>query len=150
MDVGAGYGRTVALYRGLGLKVVYPELFSLGRLLLAEKGCEAVLRCEGREVPFQDRIFKAMVMTCVLHEVEGVQGGWKAAREGCRVLQLGGRLLVVDPVWERGYTDDALLRLLDEAGFAPLRAEWFNGMTSLSDGALLRHLFVLRVKPKGG
>ena len=28
----------------------------------------------------------------------------------------GGRLLVVDPVWERGYTDDALLRLLGGGG----------------------------------
>jgi len=36
-----------------------------------------------------------------------------------------------------------------EAGFKPLRAEWFGEMPSPSDGVLQRHLFVLCVKAKG-
>ena len=143
LDVGAGYGRTVALYQELGLDVVCTELFSLGPLLLARKGCEAVLRCDGRELPFRDGAFDTVVMTWVLHEVEGVQGRWKAVRESHRVLGAGGRLLVVDPVWKRGYTDDALLRLLGEAGFKPLRAEWFGEESSASDNQRERYLFIV-------
>ena len=143
LDVGAGYGRTVVLYRELSLDVVCTELFSLGPLLLARKGCETVLRCDGRELPFRDGAFGAVVMTWVLHEVEGVQGRWKALRESHRVLRPGGRLLVVDPVWRRGYTDDALLRLLGEAGFKPLRAEWFGEESGASDNQRERYLFIV-------
>jgi len=143
LDVGAGYGRTVVLYRELGLDVVCTELFSLGPLLLARKGCKAVLRCDGRELPFRDGAFGAVVMTWVLHEVEGVQGRWKALRESHRVLRSGGRLVVVDPVWKRGYTDDALLRLLGEAGFKPLRAEWFGEEPDASDNQRERYLFIV-------
>ena len=64
------------------------------RLTIARKGIQVVC-CDGRFLPFRDRIFRQVLADSVLEHIQGYQ---RALEEIKRVTSYDGRCMIVQPV----------------------------------------------------
>ena len=93
LDVGGGTGRVAAAFRNMVREVVVVDV-SRGMLCrAAEKGLEAV-HAPAECLPFPSGTFDRIIMLDALHHVQS-QG--QTAGELWRVLASGGRLIIVEP-----------------------------------------------------
>ncbi len=93
LDAGGGTGRVAAAIRGLAGGAVVADI-SLGMLGFArEKGLDCVFS-PAEKLPFPTGCFERIIILDALHHV-GNQG--QVALELYRVVQPGGRLLIVEP-----------------------------------------------------
>lgn len=135
LDIGTGTGRLLEflaprLQAGVGIDAS-PTMLALARVRLAKPDLShlTVRQADMYALPFRDGSFDIVLLHMVLHYAEDCAAAIAEAR---RVLAADGRLLVVDlAAHDReelrarmahrvlGFSDEAMARLLDEAGLAP-------------------------------
>jgi len=93
LDVGGGTGRVARSLRGQARRVIVVDLSAAMLRHAAGAGLPCV-RAPGEALPFATATFARVIMVDVLHHVDSqacvVQEAW-------RILQPGGRLLIVEP-----------------------------------------------------
>lgn len=143
VDIGTGTGRMIELFgpgatRATGIDRS-PEMLRLARVKLAEAGLDAVDLRQGDM--YSLALPSGSAETVTLHQVlHYAQNPAAAVAEAARLLTAGGRLLIVDfAPHEReelrtrdahvrlGFADDAVLRLLEEAGLEGRVVEHLEG-----------------------
>ena len=127
LDVGCGDGSLVRMMAREGVEVTGLEI-SESRLARARAASpvagESYRVGRAEALPFDDRAFDIVVFFNSLHHVP-VSGHEKALAEAARVLEIGGELLVVEPLAEGPYFE--LMRPVDDetevrdAAYAALR-----------------------------
>ena len=131
LDLGCGKGRFAAHLRERGAEVIGLDLSAA--MLSGAIGLHRV-RASARRLPFADSTFHAVVAIEVLEHVGAVESVLEEAR---RVLELGGRLVIVDKNLgaldaRRPWLPSGLVKWIDErrglwmypAG-GPVRERWF-------------------------
>ena len=94
LDAGGGTGRISSALQGLASQRVVADE-SIGMLRqVQEKGGLGPVQTHTELLPFAQGVFERVIMVDALHHVANQE---KTARELCRVLQPGGKLLVVEP-----------------------------------------------------
>ncbi len=143
VDIGTGTGRMLALFGGeadqaLGIDRS-PEMLRLARVKLAEAGLHGVELRQGDMYALS--LPSGGADTVILHQVlHYAQNPAAAVAEAARLLGAGGRLLIVDfAAHEReelrtraahvrlGFSDEAVLRYMEEAGLAARVIEHLEG-----------------------
>jgi len=143
VDIGTGTGRMIELFgpaaeRATGIDRS-PEMLRLARVKLAEAGLDAVELRQGDM--YSLALASGSAETVILHQVlHYAQNPAAAIAEAARLLAAGGRLLIVDfAPHEReelrardahvrlGFADEALLRLMEEAGLEGRVVEHLEG-----------------------
>lgn len=126
-----GDGHTLEIGSGAGfLKEHAPEI--IGSEVLPCSGIDLAL--DARYLPFGAGRLKAILMTDVFHHIPDVA---LFLAEACRVLRVGGRLLMIEP-WNTRWSS-LIYRRLHHEPFRPDAAEWaFPSVGPLSgaNGAL--------------
>jgi SAM-dependent methyltransferase len=135
LDAGCGTGRNLELYRALGGVVVGVDP-SPAAVAFAQGGPSEVLQAAVEELPFADGEFDLVAATDVL---EHVDDDTAALRELRRVTATGGWMLATVPAYprlwsghdealhhRRRYVRRELVQRAAAAGFAPVRATYFN------------------------
>jgi SAM-dependent methyltransferase len=137
IDIGTGTGSGLRMLRDIGFTNVRGVDASEDAIRFAEeKGLGPVERGSIYAMPVADASQRLVVATDV---IEHVDDDMRALREVRRVLAPQGFALITVPafmsLWglqderaqhKRRYRLNALLRLLDEAGLAPVRSYYFN------------------------
>ena len=99
LEIGGGTGANLPFYEGVeALTLTEPErpmVRRLQRRLTEHASPATVLRAPAEDLPFEDDSFDVVVSTLVLCTVDDQP---RAARELCRVLKPGGRLLFLEHV----------------------------------------------------
>jgi SAM-dependent methyltransferase len=135
LDVGTGTGRIAELLAPRASHVTgfdkSPEMLRIARTRLQHLPADAVSLVQGdfTALPFADASFDTVLFHQVLHYAQEPEG---VLAEAARVARAGGRIAVVDfaahdreELRERhaharlGFSDEQMLALLSEAGFAP-------------------------------
>jgi ubiquinone/menaquinone biosynthesis C-methylase UbiE len=142
VDIGTGTGRMIELFGGAADHVTgidrSPEMLRLARVKLAEAGLEADLR---QGDMYSLALPSGAADTVIIHQVlHYAQNPAAALAEAARLLGPGGRLLVVDfAPHEReelrdrdahlrlGFADEAILKLMEEAGLDGRVVEHLEG-----------------------
>jgi SAM-dependent methyltransferase len=135
LDVGCGTGANAAVLSSAGRFVVGVDAAAMP-LALGRKDSDAILRADGRALPFADRVFD---LVCALDVLEHLDDDAAAARELRRVLRPGGALVVFVPalrlLWglqdevsehRRRYGRAQLRTLVTGAGLQVERLTFFN------------------------
>jgi ubiquinone/menaquinone biosynthesis C-methylase UbiE len=143
VDIGTGTGRMIELFasaadRALGIDRS-PEMLRLARAKLAEAGLGAVELRQGDmySLPLKAESADTVIIHQVLHYAQNPAA---AVAEAARLLSPGGRLLIVDfAPHEReelrgehahvrlGFADEAMVRLMEEAGLDGRVVEHLEG-----------------------
>lgn len=142
VDIGTGTGRMIELFgreadHALGVDRS-PEMLRLARVKLAQAGIEADLR---QGDMYSLALSAASADTVIIHQVlHYAQQPAAAVAEAARLLRPSGRLLIVDfAPHEReelrsrdaharlGFTDEAVLKYLEEAGLSGRVVEHLEG-----------------------
>jgi ArsR family transcriptional regulator len=142
VDIGTGTGRMLELFapgadKALGIDRS-PEMLRLARAKLAEAGLDADLRQgDMYALPLGAESADTVIIHQVLHYAQNPAA---AVAEAARLLSPGGRLVIVDfAPHEReelrsadahvrlGFADDAILKLLEEAGLDGRVVEHLEG-----------------------
>jgi ArsR family transcriptional regulator len=135
LDVGTGTGRMAELFAPRAERVTgldkSPEMLRIARARLQKFPAEQVELVQGDflALPFADASFDTVLFHQVLHYAQEPEG---VLAEAARVARPGGHIAVVDfaahdreELRERhaharlGFSDEQMLALLSEAGFAP-------------------------------
>lgn len=135
LDIGTGTGRMAALFAPHAAHVTAfdksPEMLRIARARLQHLPAGAVDLEQGdfSALPFADASFDTVLFHQVLHYAQAPE---QALAEAARVTRSGGRIAIVDfAAHDReelrtqhaharlGFTDEQMLALLGEAGFAP-------------------------------
>jgi len=158
LDVGTGTGRMAALFAPHSRHVTAfdksPEMLRIARARLQHLPPDSVELVKGdfTRLPFADAGFDTVLFHQVLHYAQEPEA---VLAEAARVARPGGRIAVVDfaahdreELRERhaharlGFSDEQMLALLSEAGFAPAPAIALPGRpltvkiwTAVKDGA---------------
>ena len=143
IDIGTGTGRMIELFgpdadHALGIDRS-PEMLRLARVKLAEAGLDSAELRQGDmyALPLPSGAAETVIIHQVLHYAQNPAA---AVSEAARLLTPGGRLLIVDfAPHEReelrstdahvrlGFSDDAILKYLDEAGLESRVIEHLEG-----------------------
>jgi ArsR family transcriptional regulator len=134
LDVGTGTGRMAELFAPRSRRVTAfdksPEMLRMARARLLRLPAEQVELVQGdfAQLPFADRSFDTVLFHQVLHYAQEPEA---VLAEASRVARPGGRVAIVDfaahdreELRERhaharlGFSDEQMLALLSEAGFA--------------------------------
>lgn len=134
LDVGTGTGRMAELFAPRALRVTgfdkSPEMLRIARARLQTLPAEKVDLVQGdfTALPFADAAFDTLLFHQVLHYAQEPEG---VLAEAARVTRAGGRVAVVDfAAHDReelravhaharlGFSDEQMLALLSDAGFA--------------------------------
>jgi ArsR family transcriptional regulator len=134
LDVGTGTGRMAELFAPRSRRVTAfdksPEMLRMARARLQRLPAEQVELVQGdfAQLPFADRSFDTVLFHQVLHYAQEPEA---VLAEASRVARPGGRVAIVDfaahdreELRERhaharlGFSDEQMLALLSEAGFA--------------------------------
>jgi ArsR family transcriptional regulator len=135
LDVGTGTGRIAELLAPRAVRVTgldkSPEMLRIARARLQKFPAEQVSLVQGdfAALPFADASFDTVLFHQVLHYAQEPEG---VLAEAARVTRPGGRIAVADfaahdreELRERhaharlGFSDEQMLALLSDAGFAP-------------------------------
>ena len=163
LDVGCATGRLLLKLAQTGARCLSgvdlaPNVLEAAKGKLASRNFHAELRVADSEdsLPWPAESFDVLTLTGVLHHFYRPV---EALSEMRRVLRPEGRILVWDPCWFpllrwalnvclriaphagdcRFYSQEAAARLLEDAGFRPVRVRrvslWFYGITAIKAGA---------------
>jgi len=143
VDIGTGTGRMIELFASAATRATgidrSPEMLRLARVKLAQAGLDEVELRQGDM--YSLALQSGSAETVILHQVlHYAQNPAAAVAEAARLLTPGGRLLIVDfAPHEReelrardahvrlGFADEALLRLMEEAGLEGRVVEHLEG-----------------------
>ena len=158
LDLGCGDGSLGRHKSDPTLEVVGIE--SNEKTLEEAAAYERVIRCdlEQLQLPLRDGLFDGVLAKDVL---EHVQRPWKILKEVRRVMKPGGMLIVSVPlphagvVWNdythvRGFTKQALQKMLEDAGFSVLRIGKMGGIPGFGRLNLVRLIPALLAFPGVG
>ena len=93
LDAGGGTGRVSAVLTGMSGEIIVTDI-SAGMLRQAQRKELPVVNAPAEELPFPNEVFERILMVDALHHVADQT---TVARELWRVLEPGGRLLIVEP-----------------------------------------------------
>jgi ArsR family transcriptional regulator len=143
VDIGTGTGRMIELFAPAATRATgidrSPEMLRLARVKLAEAGLDAAELRQGDM--YSLALPSGSAETVIIHQVlHYAQNPAAAVAEAARLLTAGGRLLIVDfAPHEReelrasdahvrlGFADEAVLRLMEEAGLEARVVEHLEG-----------------------
>lgn len=99
LDVGAGYGRFLRVFREAGVELTLVDPDPVMRAILEAQGAVAI-DARASSLPFGDCSFDSLSMTWVLHDLP--EGERKPSLRECfRVLRKGGVFISFEPFMER-------------------------------------------------
>ena len=127
LDVGAGWGRMVSLYRELGLRSVCVEPDALGVCLMRRDGVHRVARAAGEALPFVAGAFSTLVLGWVVHHNSPKLDATRIMAQLRRVAAPGATLISIEPLSAR-FDETAWMELLEGAGFEVDHVERFYEM----------------------
>jgi len=138
LDIACGDGRLIEFIASGTGRHIYGIDISLSNLIMARKKMEVqgisnrvlLVAGDARQLCFRDKSFGSLIMLYSLHEIRYLS---QALEEARRVLQCGGKLIVVDPVkggeaerlWnEPFYSLEEIKSMVTYAGFREMTSDF--------------------------
>lgn len=121
LDIGAGTAHVTEAVRAAGFAPLACDLTDLRFV------AEPLVLANGTQLPFAERCFDISLLSTVLHHAPAADHA-AMLREGARVLRVGGRLLILEDIYENKF-EMVLTRVVDAISNGQLFGEPHSNRT---------------------